>query len=114
VELRSSNSLKSGDAVYLAGVQIGETGEATVVGGKAQVPVRLYRKQKNAVPAGTVFLITSDDRRPEHSSLVGYGAVLADRSRLSSEIFQGATNWLEMAALVGAEKSKDLANRLTR
>jgi hypothetical protein len=72
------------------------------------------RKHKEAVPAGTVFLSTGDEKRPDHKCLIGYGAVLADSGKVSSEMFPGATNWIELVALVGAEKAKGLANRLTK
>src|ERR1019366_8585204 len=114
VEFRSSEGLRSGDSVYLAGVQIGESGEPAVVAGKSHVPVQLYRKHKDAVPTGTVFLSTGDEKRPDHKCLIGYGAVLADSGKVSSEMFPGATNWIELVALVGAEKAKGLANRLTK
>ena len=114
VEFRSSEGLRSGDSVYLAGVQIGEAGEPTVVAGKSHIPVQLYRKHKDAVPAGTVFLITGDEKRMGHKCLTGYGAVLANGDKVSSEIFPGATNWIELVALVGAEKAKGLADRLTK
>lgn len=114
VKFRSSEGLRSGDAVYLAGVQIGECGAPEVAVGKSNVPVQLYRKHKDAVPAGTVFLLTADDKRPGQKCLIGYGAVLANGGQLSGEIFPGATNWIELVSLVGAEKAKGLVNRLTR
>src|ERR1035441_4563976 len=95
VELRSSEGLRNGDSVYLAGVQIGESGGPTVVDGKSHVPVQLYRQHKDAVPAGTVFLITGDDKRTDHKCLIGYAAVLANGGKVPGELFSGATNWIE-------------------
>jgi len=112
VEFRSSEGLRGGDAVYLAGVQIGETSEPTVVAGKSRVPVALYRKHKDAVPAGTVFLLTTDEKRPERKCLVGYGAVLSSKGKESPGIYSGAANWIELVALVGAEKAKELVRRI--
>lgn len=114
VEFRSSEGLHSGDAVYLAGVQIGESGEAAVVGGKSHVPVQLYRKHKDAVPAGTVFLISTDEKQPDRKCLIGYGAVLSNGGAGSNAMFPGATNWIELVAIVGAEKAKSLVNRLNQ
>ena len=114
VEFRSSEGLRSGDSVYLAGVQIGESGEPTVVAGKSHVPVQLYRKHKDAVPAGTVFLLTADEKRSGQKCLIGYGADLANSGTAVAEVFLGATNWVELVTMVGAEKAKGLINRLAQ
>jgi hypothetical protein len=114
VKFRSSEGLRSGDAVYLAGVQVGECGAPAVAVGKSNVPVQLYRKHKDAVPAGTVFLLTADEKRSGQKCLIGYGADLANSGTAVAEVFLGATNWVELVTMVGAEKAKGLINRLAQ
>jgi hypothetical protein len=114
VEFRSSEGLQSGDRVYLAGVEIGTADEAAVVAGVSSVPVQLYRRHKDAVPPGTVFLLTSDEHRPPHKCLIGFGAALAAKADPSKTTFKGASNWIELAALIGQDKIDRLRNQLLK
>lgn len=108
-EFASLEGLSDGRPVYFAGVQIGTTGDPVIVQGKAQLPVHMYRSQADALPAGVVFAITEDPKQPGARCLQGYAVSSVRRREVDGkEIYQGVSNELELALIVGAEHAKDL------
>jgi len=114
VEFRTAEGISGGEAVYLAGVRIGTTGEPTLVGGRARVPVNLDRKHKNSLAAGAVFLIKADPADARKLSLTAAACGNGGRIKQSEELYKGASNRLEFIALCGAEQAKQLFEELTR
>lgn len=116
VEFRNAEGIHSGDAVYLAGVKAGSVaGEPSVVNGRARVPVLIDRSNKDGVPAGTVFLLTSDTHEPGKMCLVAYslGSGMPAPAN-SAEIYTGVSNRAELLLMVGAEKANKLWEGLTK
>lgn len=114
VEFRSAEGISGGEAVYFAGVRIGTTGEPTLEGGRARVPVNLDRKHKNSLAAGTVFLIKADPADSRKMSLTAAACGDSARTQKNEELYKGASNRLEFIALCGAEQAKQLFEELTR
>lgn len=108
VEFSSAEGLPGGRPVYFAGVQIGSTGAPAIVAGKARVPVHLHRKHREAVTSGAVFAIANDPAESGARCLQGYAVGTAPRDENGTPIYQGVTNELELALLLGAEKAREL------
>lgn len=114
VVFRNAGDLQTGAAAYVSGVEVGVSRDPQVVNGRAVVPVQLYRQQKNAVAAGTVFLIMSDPKRVGKNCLAGYGAGLSPDPSKPDELFFGASNRLELVGLIGLQKVTDLIDKLKK
>ena len=114
VVFRNAQDVPSGSAVYVAGVEVGRTSNPQVSNGRATVPIKLYRQQKGAVAAGTVFLVSRDPKRPAANCLTGYAAALSPDSSKPDEVFYGASTRLELVGLIGLEKAKHLVDQLTK
>jgi hypothetical protein len=137
VEFRSAEGLRGGEAVYLAGVRIGEAHEPKLVSGRAVVPVTIYRQYKDAVPAGTVFVLKRDPRDANRFALAGttcssappgqkppeeYQALKFVHDPFASappgqkppELYRGVRNQREFLAVCGAAKAAELYEELTR
>lgn len=114
VDFRSAEGIKGGEAVYAAGVKIGTTGEPTLVGGRALVPVTLERKHKEALAAGAVFLVKTDPSDARKLSLAATSCGEGRPGQVPPDTYRGASNGLELVAMCGAEKAKQLFEELTR
>lgn len=114
VEFRSAEGLRGGEAVYLAGVRVGTSGEPKLVRGRAVVPVTLHRRHKDAVPAGTVFLLKPDPQDARRFCLAGAvcaGEVMGQQSPGS---YRGARNQIEFIAICGSARAAEILKELTR
>jgi hypothetical protein len=113
VEFLSADGVDTNEAVYFAGVRVGETGDATVVGGRARVPIYLARRQRRAIPNGAVFVIGDDPNISGRHALLGY-AVTTTQARIEDGIpvYRGLSCELELAVLLGAEKAKELMDAM--
>lgn len=115
IEFASAEGIEKGDAVYFAGVEVGQTGSATVVGGHAQVPVYLTRQQRDALPRAAVFVVGDDPTRPGLRALLGYAvASVQARTEDGRLVYQGLSCDLELAVLLGAEKARELMEAMKR
>jgi hypothetical protein len=114
VAFRSAEGLRGGEAVYLAGVRIGEAHEPKLVSGRAVVPVTIYRQYKDAVPAGTVFVLKRDPRDANRFALAGTTCSSAPPGQKPPELYRGVRNQREFLAVCGAAKAAELYEELTR
>lgn len=115
VEFQSADGIEGGQPVYFAGVKIGKTGSPTIVKGHARVPVYLSRSQRDALPVGAVFAIGDDPNQVGSRCLLGYAvSAVPLRAENGAEIYQGVSNELELALLLGAEKARELMEQLQR
>jgi len=107
VDFRTVEGLRTGDAVYRAGVYVGRTGEPFVRGGRAIVPV-FVTDDASLVPGGVIFLLADDRIRPGRRCLkvyaLGVGRVAPDPTTVS----RGASNEIELIALVGYARAKEI------
>lgn len=109
VEFQSAEGIVSGQPVYFAGVQVGVTQEPLIVHGRARVPVRLWRRYRDALPDIAVFLLGDDPNQTGTRALLGYAAgIVPRRVENGTDLYQGVSCELELAVLVGAEKAKRL------
>lgn len=113
VEFRNAEELKGGESVYLAGVKIGVAGAPALTDGRAQVPVFLARKYKNALASGSVFLIEADPSDARKTALIAFSCSKGSPGQIPPDPYKGAANRLEFMALCGAEKAKQLFNKIT-
>lgn len=103
VSFRDASGLESGDGVYLAGIRVGTAGNPELRDGKAIVPV--YIRSLGALPKdGMVFLLTDSS----HGGSLLVVAVHGARGQGGPPRYQGATNELELAGLVGVSEAKRL------
>ena len=114
-EFRSVEGLGSERPVYLAGVQIGTTGVPIVVDGRAQVPIRIWHSQRDALPLDSVFAIATDPNLPSELCLIVYEVPsLIPRDENGTQVFPGASTEMELAVLIGVEKARALWELLGR
>ena len=116
VEFRDAEGVRGGDAVYLAGVKIGQvTDQPSVANGRVRVPVLIGRKHKDGVPAGSVFLLKTDPNDSTRKCLVGYfltpGSPPAGGA---AALYMGASNRAELVLMLGADKAGKLWEELTK
>jgi len=112
VVFRTVDGLESGDAVYLRGIRIGTTGTPFLRDGSAVVPV--YVRDLSVLPSrGVIFLLSDDPRDPNRKGLVGLSIGSDPTASARPRIYQGASNELELALLVGASKAKQLFNGIS-
>lgn len=111
VSFRNVEGLNSGDAVYLAGVRIGTTGTPLARDGRAIIPV--YVRNLKMLPAkGAVFFLTNDLNRQGSKRLVVI-SLGSDPSVITRErAYNGASTELELAALVGSAKARQILSDL--
>jgi hypothetical protein len=114
VEFRNAEGIRGGEAVYIAGVRVGTTGEPSLANGKARIPVTLGRKHKDAVPAGAVFLIKADPTDARKFSLGATTCVGGPPSQTPPEIFRGANSRLELVAMCGLDAAKQLFQEFSK
>ncbi|MGC8795190.1 MAG: MlaD family protein [Bryobacteraceae bacterium] len=114
VEFRSAEGLRGGEAVYLAGVRVGTAHEPRLESGHAVVPVTIYRQHKDAVPAGTVFLLKRDPQDASRFALAGAVCSSGSPGQKPPETYQGVRNQIEFLAVCGAAKAAELYEELTR
>ena len=115
VEFRNVEGIRGGEAVYIAGVRVGTTGEPTLLAnGKARISVALGRKHKDAVPAGAVFLIGADPSDAKKLSLDAVACVDGAPNQTPPEVYRGASSRLELVAMCGVDKAKQLFQELTK
>ena len=107
VEFRNGEGVRGGDAVYIAGVKVGHvTDEPSLLNGRARVSVLISRKNKDAVPAGTVFLLKADPSEPQKQCLVAYSLGSGTAPPQGSEAsYVGVSNRAELLLMIGAEKA---------
>lgn len=114
IVFRDAEGLKSGDALYIAGLQVGVVSDIAVVSGRAMVRASLFRQSSGAVAAGTVFLVSPDPSDATRSSLTGYTATISPDPSKAAETFYGASNRIELLGLVGADKIKSLFDSVVK
>lgn len=114
VEFGDASGITGGEKVYLAGVAIGSTGSPGAKGGKAQVPVTLDREHKDTLLPGTIFLLKRDPNRPDRNCLIAFTAATNDKPGVSQESYRGASSYLELIGMLGAEKAKQLYDHLAQ
>lgn len=114
VEFRDAEGLSGGEAVYLAGVRVGTAQEPRLVNGHAVVPVIIYRQHKDAVPAGTVFLLKRDPQDASRFALAGAVCSSPSPGQKPPDTYPGARNRIEFLAVCGAAKAAELYQELTR
>lgn len=103
VSFRDASGLEAGDGVYLAGIRVGTAGDPELRDGRAIVPV--YIRDVSALPRdGMVFLLTDSSQGGSLSVVAVHGA----RGQGAPPLYQGATNELELAGLVGVSEAKRL------
>lgn len=61
--------LKSGDAVYLDGLQVGEVRELTFAGRRVAVDISIKETYADAVPADSYFFLWQDELNPERRAI---------------------------------------------
>jgi hypothetical protein len=84
VEFSDAHGITGGEKVYLAGV-IGSTGSPGLKGGKAQVPLTLDRKHKDALLPDTISLLKRDPKRPDRNCLVAFTAATNNKPGVRQE-----------------------------
>jgi hypothetical protein len=116
VEFRNAEGVHDGEAVYLAGVKVGRVAaEPSLVDGRARVPVLIGRKNKNGVPAGTVFLLKADPNDPRKQCLVAYSLGSGPPPPEGpAAIYVGVNNRAELLLMMGGEKANKLWEELTK
>ncbi|MFZ5926309.1 MAG: MlaD family protein [Acidobacteriota bacterium] len=114
VEFRNAEGLRGGEAVYLAGVRVGTAHEPKLVKGHAVVPVSIYRQHKDAVPAGTVFLLRRDPQDANRFCLAGTVCSSPSPGQKPPDTYPGARNRIEFSGVCGAAKAAELYEELTR
>jgi hypothetical protein len=108
VEFRSAEGLRGGEAVYLAGIHVGITGEPVLSNGKARVPVTIFRKSKEAIPPRTVFLIKTDSTDSTKLSLVGTACATTSAVQVPVTLYRGASNQIEFLLECASEKAREI------
>ena len=114
VQIRDASGLHGGEAVFMAGIQIGDAGEPRLVNGVAQVPVAIYRAHKEAVLSGSIFLIILD---PNEKAKLALSVTTCSQGRSEKgdpEVFKGASTQIEFITMCGTEKVKELLQDLTK
>ena len=116
VEFRNAERVRGGEAVYLAGVKVGRVSdEPYSINGRARVPVLIGRKNKNGVPAGTVFLLKADPSEPQKQCLIAYslgsGSPPPDSSK---DLYFGVSNRAELLLMLGSEKASKIWGEITK
>lgn len=116
VDFRDAEGLRGGEAVYVAGVKIGRVSdEPSLVNGRARVPVQLSRRNKDGVPAGSVFLLKADPNDPRKQCLVAYSLGSGAPAREGPEpIYVGVSNRAELLLMLGAEKANKFWGEMTK
>ena len=114
VEFRDASGITGGEKVYLSGVAIGSTGSPGLKSGKAQVPVTLDREHKDALLPGTIFLVKRDPQRLDRNCLIAFTDAAKDAPGVSQETYSGASSYLELIGMLGAEKAKQLYDHLAQ
>jgi hypothetical protein len=115
VDFQSAEGIASGQPAYFAGVQVGTTKDPTVVEGRARIPVRLWRRYRDALPVSAVFAVGDDPNQPTSRALLGYPVgTIPRRLENGVEVYQGVSCELELAVLIGAEKARELMNAIQR
>lgn len=106
VEFRSAPEVRQGDAVYVAGVRIGEVCRIAVTRGTAQVSVRIDRRHRNALASGMIFLLGRDDAEPGRSCLVGYVLRRQEPVAQSDGVYPGVSSRLELLLRLGDDAAR--------
>jgi len=114
VEFRNAEGLRGGEAVYVAGVRVGTAGKPELSAGHAIVPVTLSRQHKDAVPAGTVFLLKHDPQDSSRFALAGAVCSESPPGQQPPRSYRGARNRLEFVGMCGAAKAAEIFEELTR
>jgi MlaD protein len=116
VEFRNAEAVHAGEAVYLAGVKIGQVSdEPSLVNGRARVPVLIDRRNKDGVPGDAVFLVKADPTEPTRQCLVAYSLGSGDpRPADSNSPYVGVSNSAELMLTLGAEKANKLWKEWTK
>lgn len=111
INFRSVEGLRSGDAVYSAGVRIGTTGVPFARDGRAIVPV--YVRDLEALPAkGAIFFLTDDHNRQGRKSLAAISLGSDSASLTRERVYKGASTELELVAMVGSAKARQILSDL--
>jgi hypothetical protein len=115
VEFASAAGILPGQPVFFAGVVVGETREPTVVAGRATVPVRLWRQQRDALPHGAAFAVGTAPDGSGRACLVGYDlgadAVPVGRTPYS---YPGFASELELTLVVGVQRAREFWEALEK
>jgi len=114
VEFRNAEGLRGGEAVYLAGVRVGTAGKPELSAGHAIVPVTISRQHKDALPAGTVFLLKRDPQDSSRFALAGAVCSESPPGQQPPRSYRGARNRLEFLGMCGAAKAAEIFEELTR
>jgi hypothetical protein len=114
VQIRDADGLRGGEAVYMAGVRIGTTDEPLLVNGTAHVPVTIYRAYKEALPSGSIFLISPDPNANARLALIGTGCSQSQQGRANRDVYDGASTRIEFIAMCGMGEAKELLKNLTK
>ena len=116
VDFRDAEGVRGGDAVYLAGVKIGQvTDQPAIANGRARVPVLIGRKHKDGVPQGSVFLLKIDPADSTRKCLVAYFLVSpAPSTGGSAAHYAGASNRAELVLMLSADKAAKLWEELIK
>ena len=114
VQIRDAGGLRGGEAVYMAGIRIGSTGEPRLVNGVAHVPVTIYRAHKDALPGGSVFLLSPDPNEKSRQAFLVTACSQGQRDQKDPEVFAGAPTQIEFIAMCGVEKAKELLQDLAK
>jgi hypothetical protein len=94
-----------GSRVYMAGVLVGTVSDSRVERGTATLLVTVDSKHKDAIPEGTIFLVTEDPQNGRKPCLVGFTAKNSPIPEKPKEIFYGATNRIELIKLMGPRRA---------
>lgn len=116
VEFRNAEGVHAAQAVYLAGVRIGQVSEEpSLSNGRARVPVLLGRKSKDGIPSDAVFLIKADPSDQTKRCLTAYSLGSGKpRPPNSDAPYVGVSNSAELLLMLGAGKATKLWEEWTR
>ena len=114
VQIRDAGGLRGGEAVYMAGIRIGRTGEPRLVNGTANVPVTIYREHKDALLSGSVFLLSPDPNEKPRLAFRVTACSQLKQDKADPDVFAGAPTQIEFIAMCGVEKAKELLQDLAK
>ncbi len=116
VDFRNAEGVHGGQAVYSAGVKIGQvTDEPSLVNGRARVPVLVGRRDKDGIPADAVFLVKTDPNDPTKQCLVAYSLGSGNPRPADSDApYIGVSNSAELLLMLGTEKATKLWEEWTK
>jgi len=114
VEFRNAEGIVGGESVYYAGVKIGITQAPAIVDGRAQVHVKIDRKNLDTIAPGAIFLAKTDPLDPRKTAL--FVSACSDRQpgQVQPDLFRGASSRLEFVGMCGAERARQLWDEFTK